>query len=140
MFLAQNLKYLREQRGLNQKDFSANMELSRSTVGNWETGERKPDIEMIIRLAEYFEVTLDDLVLKNLRPPIPLYVLNIKYLRKEHEMTQESMSNFLNVSKASYCKYENGTVDICIEKLSKLADFFNVTLDQLVKKDLRGGK
>lgn len=136
MYLAQNLKYLREQRGLSQKDFSEDMGLSRGTVGNWETGERKPDIEMIVRLAEYFSVTLDDLVLRDLKPPIPLYVSNIKFLRKKHEMTQEDTAKFLVVSKASYCKYESGAVDIGIEKLSKLADFFGVTLDQLVKHDL----
>lgn len=140
MYLAQNLKYLREKKELSQRDFSEVLGLSFAAVSNWETNHRKPGIEMIIRLAEYFGVTLDDLVLKKMGPSTPFYVSNIKYLRKKNELTQDAMAKFLGVSKASYCKYENGEVDIRIEQLSKLADFFGVTLDQLVKQDLRGGE
>lgn len=137
MYLAQNLKYLREQKGMNQNEMADVLEISQSAVGNWEQNHRKPDIEMIIRLAEYFGVTLDDLVLRNLRPPIPLYVSNIKYLRKKHEMTQEDMAVFLGFrGKSSLCAVETGKVGLSVENLEKLADFFGVTLDQLVKQDL----
>ncbi len=136
LYLAQNLKYLREQKGVSQQNIADVLETNQSAVANWEQNHRKLDIEMIIRLAEYFGVTLDDLVLRDLRPPIPRYSGNIRYLRLSHGITQEDMAKFLCVSKASYCKYENGVVDIGIEKLSKLADFFGVTLDQLVKQDL----
>lgn len=141
MYLAQNLKYLREQKGLSQKDFSADMGLSRATVGNWETGERKPDIEMIIRLAEYFGVTLDDLVLRDLKPPIPKYAGNIRYLRLSHGMTQEQMGELLGLkNKSSLSLIEAGKSGISVENLEKLADFFGVTLDELVKQDLIGGE
>ena len=141
MYLAQNLKYLREQKGLSQKDFSADMGLSRATVGNWETGERKPDIEMIIRLAEYFGVTLDDLVLRDLKPPIPKYAGNIRYLRLSHGITQEQMGELLGLkNKSSLSLVEAGKSGISVENLEKLADFFGVTLDELVKQDLIGGE
>lgn len=141
MYLAQNLKYLREQKGLSQKDFSADMGLSRATVGNWETGERKPDIEMIIRLAEYFGVTLDDLVLRDLKPPIPKYAGNIRYLRLSHGISQEQMGELLGLkNKSSLSLIEAGKREISVENLEKLADFFGVTLDKLVKQDLIGGE
>lgn len=139
MHLAQNIKYLREQKGITQNEMANVFGISQSATGNWETGERKPNIEMIVRLADYFGVTLDDLVLKDLKPPIPLYVSNIRYLRKKHEMTQGDIARFLDVSKANYCKYENGSVDVGIEKLLKLSDFFGVTLDELIKQNLEGG-
>lgn len=141
MYLTQNLKYLREQKGLSQKDFSVAMGLSRATVGNWETGERKPDIEMIIRLAEYFNVTLDEFVLAELRPPIPLYATNLRYLRTKHSMTQENMADLLGYrGKQGYGAIETGKSKASVDDLEKLADFFGVTLDQLVKQDLRGGE
>ncbi len=141
MFLAQNLKYLREQRGLSQRAFSEEIGLSGSAVGMWETEERKPDIEMIIRLAEYFGVTLDDLVLRDLRPPIPRYSDNIRYLRLSHGITQEQMGELLGLkNKSSLSLIEAGKSGISIENLEKLADFFGVTLDELVKQDLRGGE
>ena len=137
MYLAQNLRYLREQKGLSQREFSEIFGLSSSTVTMWEREQRKPDIEMIVRLSEYFDVTLDELVLKELKPPLPLYALNIKYLRKKKEITQEDMAVFLGFSgKSSLCAVETGKIGISIENLEKLADFFGVTLDQMVKHDL----
>lgn len=137
MYLAQNLRYLREQKGLSQREFSEILGLSSSAVTMWEQEQRKPDIEMIVRLSEYFDVTLDELVLKELRPPLPLYASNIKYLRKRQEITQEDMAVFLGFSgKSSLCAVETGKSGISIENLEKLADFFGVTLDQMVKHDL----
>lgn len=137
MYLAQNLKYLRERKGLSQREFSAHLGLSRAMVGNWETGERKPEIEMIIRLAEYFGVTLDDLVLRDLKPPIPKYVGNIRYLRLSHGITQQQMVKLLELkNKSSLSFIEAGKSEISVENLEKLADFFGVTLDELVKQDL----
>ena len=137
LYLAQNLRYLREQKGLSQREFSEIFGLSSSAVTMWEREQRKPDIEMIVRLSEYFDVTLDELVLKELKPPLPLYALNIKYLRKKKEITQEDMAVFLGCSgKSSLCAVETGKIGISIENLEKLADFFGVTLDQMVKHDL----
>jgi len=137
LYLAQNLRYLREQKGLSQREFSEILGLSSSAVTMWEQEQRKLDIEMIVRLAEHFGVTLDELVLKELRPPLPLYASNIKYLRKRQEITQDDMAVFLGFSgKSSLCAVETGKIGISIENLEKLADFFGVTLDQMVKHDL----
>ena len=132
MYLAQNLRYLREQKGLSQRECAEIFGLSGSAVTMWEQDQRKP-----ARLAEYFGVTLDELVLKNLKPPLPLYASNIKYLRKRQEITQEDMAVFLGFSgKSSLCAVETGKSGISIENLEKLSDFFGVTLDQMVKHDL----
>lgn len=140
MYLAQNLKYLREQMGLSQRDFSEKLGLSCATIGMWEQSHRKPDIEMIVRLAEYFGVTLDDLVLRDLRPPIPKYAENIRYLRLGHGMIQEQIGELLALkNKSSLSLIEAGKSGISVENLEKLADFFGVTLDDLVKKDLSKG-
>lgn len=137
MYLAQNLRYLRKQKGMNQNEIAGVLEISRATVGNWEAGRREPELSMLVRIAEYFGVMIDDLVLKDFGPPIPLYVSNIKYLRKKHEMTQDDMAIFLGFKgKSSLCAVETGKVGLSVENLGKLADFFGVTLDQLVKQDL----
>lgn len=137
MYLAQNLRYLREQTGLSQRECSKVFGLSGSTITMWEQDKRKPDIRMLVRLAEFFGVTLDELVLKELKPPLPLYASNIKYLRKKQEITREDMEVFLDFNgKSSLCAVETGKSGISIENLEKLADFFGVTLDQIVKQDL----
>lgn len=137
MYLAQNLRYLREQKGLSQRECAEIFGLSGSAVAMWEQDQRKPDIEMIVRLAEYFDVSLDELVLKDLKPPIPLYALNLRYLREKQELTQQNMADFLGYrGKQGYSMVETGKSGISVESLEKLADFFGVTLDQIVKHDL----
>ena len=136
MYLAQNLKYLREQKGLSQQELSSCFEISCSLIGMWEQNRRKPDIGTIVRLAQYFGVSLDDLVLKDLRPPVPKHAENIRYLRLKHGMNQEDIAKLLSVSKATACKYENGNVEPTVAQLLTLADFFGVSMDQIIKQDL----
>lgn len=137
MYLAQNLRYLREQRGFNQKELSDVLGMSRAAIGNWEKQHRIPDIETIIKLAQFFDVTLDDFILKELRPPAPLYVKNLRYLRSKHDMTHEDIADLLGYRrKQRYVAIETGEASVSVEDLEKLADFFGVTMDQLIKQDL----
>ena len=137
MYLAQNLRYLREQKGINQRELSFTLGLSSGAVGNWENESRTPDIETIIKLAQFFDVTLDDFILKELRPPAPLYVKNLRYLRSKHDMTHEDIADLLGYRrKQRYVVIETGEASVSVEDLEKLADFFGVTMDQLIKQDL----
>jgi transcriptional regulator with XRE-family HTH domain len=137
MYLSQNLKYLREKKGITQEELSANFEVCQRSVGYWENADRTPDIETIVKLAKYFEVSLDELVLKDLRPPKPMQAKNLKYLRTKYDMTQEDMAKLLRFKgKSSYCLIEKGKTELSIEKLMIVSDYFGVTLDELIKQDL----
>lgn len=57
---------------------------------------------------------------------------NIKELRKQNNMTQEQLANMLNGKKSLVSNYENGYSTPDIYTLIKLADIFDVTLDELV--------
>ena len=50
------IKALRRDRGLSQQQLADNLFVSRKTVGNWETGNRFPDITMISKLADELRV------------------------------------------------------------------------------------
>lgn len=137
MYLAQNLRCLREQYGINQNDLADIFGISRSAVGNWEAKKRVPDIEMIIRLAKYFNVSLDDLVLKDLRPLKPMYAKNLKLLRERHGMSQEETAKLLGLKdKSSCCLVENGKQKLSVEQIMKISEYFGFTLDQFVKQNL----
>lgn len=140
MHLSQNLKCLREQRGMSQQELAEVLEISQAAVGNWENEHREPDLKTIIRLAQYFGVSLDDFILKDLRPPIPRYASNLAYLRKKNGMTQQEIANLLGYSgKQGYNTVEKGKAKMSVENLEKISDFFGVTMDQLVKTDLMKG-
>lgn len=56
----------------------------------------------------------------------------IRALREDNDLTQEKISQILSCSQRAYSHYENGTRQIPIEALIKLADYYNVSLDYLV--------
>lgn len=60
--LSIKIKELREERGLSQTDMAKAFGLTQSTVGGWESGARSPKLDMLVRLADYFQVTTDYLL------------------------------------------------------------------------------
>ena len=56
------IRQLREARGITQSQLSDRMSVSRSTIANWETGTRLPDLHMLSRLAECLGVNSTDLM------------------------------------------------------------------------------
>ena len=56
------LKEIRESSGISQKDFAAIIGVPANTYNQWENGKRQPDPELLIQIADYFNVTMDYLV------------------------------------------------------------------------------
>lgn len=59
---ADNLRKLREERGLSQKQLGERMFVGQSTVARWESGTRLPDAAMMLRLAVCLGVDVDTLL------------------------------------------------------------------------------
>ena len=57
-----NLVELRKLNHMSQEQLAEKLDVSRQTLSKWETGESLPDIEKCKAIADYFEVSLDDLV------------------------------------------------------------------------------
>ena len=62
---------------------------------------------------------------------------NIKLNRKALGLTQEKLANLLNGKKSLISNYENGHSTPDIYTLIKLADIFQVTLDELVGRNFK---
>ncbi len=56
-------------------------------------------------------------------------------LRIDHDLTQKQVADFLMCNRQVYGRYENGTSEIPVSMLIKLADFYNVTLDYLTEHE-----
>lgn len=56
------LKELRKKNHLTQIEFAKIFNISNGTVGNWESGTRQPDHEALVKIAKYFDVTVDYLL------------------------------------------------------------------------------
>lgn len=63
---------------------------------------------------------------------------NLFFLRKGRKKTLKYMAAMLGLSgKTSYYAYEQGRAEPKIETLIKLSDFFNISIDKLIKTDLK---
>ena len=71
MTLAEKILFLRTQRGMSQDDLAEKMEVSRQSVSKWETAQSTPDLDKIIRLADLFGVSVDELVRDGEAPQPP---------------------------------------------------------------------
>ena len=56
------LAELRKRRGITQKELAETLLVSPQTISKWENGMTCPDLEMLVRLTEYFGVTTDMLL------------------------------------------------------------------------------
>ena len=56
----------------------------------------------------------------------------IKILREDHDLTQKQLSSLLNISQVAYSYYELEKRSIPLELLSKLADFYETSVDYLL--------
>ena len=65
--LNENIKRLRLARGLNQVEFAKAMGVSKQCVSNWENDNVMPSIEMLIKIADFFNVTTDYILGRNER-------------------------------------------------------------------------
>ena len=62
---------------------------------------------------------------------------NIKFYRKSSGLTQEALGKLLNGRKSLISNYETGYSTPDIFTLIKLADIFDISLDELVGRDFR---
>lgn len=60
---------------------------------------------------------------------------NYLLLRKQKKKTQQEVADYLNIAQSAYFKYENGETEPNIEKLKKLADYYNVSVDYLIGRE-----
>lgn len=59
---AENLKTLRKAKGLSQEELAIRLNVVRQTISKWEKGLSVPDADLLIRLADIFEVSVSELL------------------------------------------------------------------------------
>ncbi|MDD9139168.1 helix-turn-helix transcriptional regulator [Fructobacillus sp. CRL 2054] len=63
--IGKRIKALREKEGVTQRQMAHHSNLSQGTIGNIEAGISLPNYYTLIDFADYFQVSLDDLVGRN---------------------------------------------------------------------------
>ena len=103
MTLSGKIYLLRTRRELSQEDLAAALGVSRQSVSKWETGQSVPDLDKIIRMADLFGVSVDELVREGEPPAPPQAEPRAVYLMQEKK-------GFTGTQKAGVCAEILGVV------------------------------
>lgn len=58
--------------------------------------------------------------------------VNLKELRRRNNLTQQDVADYLRMSRVGYAKYENNKAEPTVNGIIKLADLYNVSIDDLL--------
>ena len=56
------LKELRKEKNVTQEEVAEKLNVSGRTVSRWETGSNMPDISLLIDLAEFYDVSIPEII------------------------------------------------------------------------------
>lgn len=65
MLLGEKLKETRQNKGLSQSTVAEYLNISRQSISKWENNSSYPDLDNLVRLSEYYEISIDDLLKEN---------------------------------------------------------------------------
>ncbi len=56
------LKLIRKERNLNQQKVALDLNISREALSHYENGKREPSLDMLVKMSDYFNVSIDFLI------------------------------------------------------------------------------
>lgn len=114
--ISTRLKSLREDADLSQKELAKLLGVSPSTIGMYESKKRTPDSEMLTRICDFFNITVDYLIGRsNIKNP------KCSTYNKEEPITDEE-KNILNLYKKLNDKDKAKVEGIMENKISEYED------------------
>lgn len=128
----EQLKTLRKINGLTQKELAEKLKIKQNLYSDWENGKSEPNIEMLVRISDYFDVSLDYLMGGKMKNITEEFSLCLKKLRMKRKLSQKQIAEELKISQQQYSKWEGGIITPNAETLVRLADYFDVSVDYLL--------
>jgi transcriptional regulator with XRE-family HTH domain len=61
-FLGKNIRHIRKQLSKTQSEVASLLKKGQTTIGNWENGISEPNLEELVVLSNYFDISLDTLI------------------------------------------------------------------------------
>ena len=135
----ERLKELTE--GKSKHKLSKNLGFGESAIDGWCLGFRSPKLSYFIRLADYFNCSLDFLYGRSEddtppKPaPMPKLDERIKSVLKACGVTWYNVVKNTGLSKSTLLQWGRGR-DPLLSKLAELADYLGVSIDYLVGREL----
>ena len=139
-FLFYRLRNVRENNNLTQKEVADKLNISRPNYKRWETKEKIIPLRKLNAFCNLFNVSMDYIVgLSNTNSKInynkelDLNVVSerLKKVRKQLNLTQQNLADFLQCDRSIISDYENGVTLILTSFAIQICNKYNISLDWL---------
>ncbi len=84
MGVGNKIRHLRKLKGLSQDELSSAVSISKTNIARYETNRQQPSIDVVAKLADYFQVSTDFLICED-RPELTTSGLRNATLRQQFE-------------------------------------------------------
>ncbi len=134
------IKFLRDLKGLTQKDIAKELNVTQALVNSWENGYNNIAIKQLVKLSYFYQVPVDyilgltthfnkedyhfikDLDLKYLGK-------KIRIIRKINNLTQDEFANKIKTKRSNISYYEIGRNSMSSADLKDICDTFGFSAD-----------
>lgn len=141
--IGKNLKMLREVKNKSQQEVCNDLNIEQSTLANYENDKRVPKIDILIKIAKYYKVSVDYLlgIEKSGGNNYSNFQLfeesfdfreRVRSLMNEQNMSEEEFMNKTGFDKTEKDDYLYGNKTPSIEDLIKIAGVLRVSIDYLL--------
>lgn len=133
------LKCLITKNQMNQGDFAEAIGVSKATVSHYVNGQSFPHGKRLEKIAEVLNVSPgffyeNSDALTQAMNKENMFADNLNALMHKQEITQTELSNGTGISRQSICYYVNGKQLPSQDQMIKIAEFLNVSVDELTGK------
>ncbi len=139
MELGSAIAKLRNAKGLTQREFAQEIGVSNGAVAMWETNKRQPDLEMLQRICDYFDVPLTRILGHGDRINATASKKSGFFFFNEWALCHSRILKELERLSISEAKFEDDTeihldakTEVNISGLIKTANYLNVSTDYLL--------
>lgn len=137
------IKEMRNKKNLSQKEIADYLHINQSTYSKFELNKATIPIEILNKLSNYYNVSLDYLLKITDNPKIKiinkeLYKKkvgeNLKKIRKDKKLYQETLAKEIGTSHSLISEYENGKKLVSLTYGYAISKKYNISLDYLYGK------
>lgn len=134
------IKFLRDLKGLTQKEVAEALNVSQSSINSWENGYINVSIKQLMHIAYFYQVPVDYILGLTTKFNKEIYTfkkdLDLKYLgkkvrliRKTKELTQTAFAKLIHTSASNISYYEVGKMMMSSADLKEICNTFGYSAD-----------
>lgn len=141
MIYSKNLKEIREEKNITQKELAKILNITTSCYSRYENENDIFPIKHLINTCQYLDVSLDYIfnfnnskIYSNINKKIDSknIGLRIKALRKDEKLTQEKLAKILNIGNGTIADYERGRYLISTPVLYDICKKYKISADYIL--------